>query len=102
MDKANADVDEATVTVTDMTWAYATQTCTYGGSAGTLGCHATGSPTDWLGSTAQGCTDCHTDTTTTEVNPSSGLHAASRIAGNAHTDGFDTDAGNGWDPGGYL
>ena len=29
VNKANAAVDEATVTVTDMTWAYATQTCTY-------------------------------------------------------------------------
>jgi predicted CxxxxCH...CXXCH cytochrome family protein len=86
-DGANAIAGEGEVTITDMTWS--SQTCSYVGSSGVLGCHATGSPTGWTIPGAQGCTDCHTDTSTSEVNPTSGLHAASRIAGNAHTDGMD-------------
>ena len=38
-----------------------------------LGCHATGDPASWAGG-AQSCTQCHTDTTTPAVNPTSGLH----------------------------
>jgi len=63
----------------------ANNTCSGGNG---LGCHATGAP-DWdvaFASTA--CLNCHTDTTTSAVNPTTGLHAGPlTISGNPH-DGF--------------
>jgi hypothetical protein len=39
-----------------------------------LGCHASGAP-DWdLATSSDDCTECHTDTATPAVNPTSGLH----------------------------
>ena len=96
LDKAVAALDEATVTRTATTYSYGAadaggvnNRCT-GGIA--LGCHATGTP-DWdvaIGATA--CTACHTDTTTSSVNPVSGLHgltAGSMLTGNPHDGSFD-------------
>ncbi|MDT8441870.1 MAG: CxxxxCH/CxxCH domain-containing protein [Desulfuromonadales bacterium] len=71
---AMAVADEAEVLRISMTFDDGLNTCS--GSGVGLGCHATGTP-DWdvafpVGNGA--CLECHTDTTTASVNPTSGLH----------------------------
>jgi predicted CxxxxCH...CXXCH cytochrome family protein len=80
------DVVRSGMTYTDA------NTCS-GGIA--LGCHATGTP-DWdivIPNTNAGCLECHTDTNTTSVNPTSGIHdnspAGPTVTGNAHDGSFD-------------
>jgi predicted CxxxxCH...CXXCH cytochrome family protein len=78
---ANAASGEATVAMAAMS--FATPNCTTATYA--LGCHATGDPTDWPGAAAQDCTACHSDTTTTQVNPTSGLHGiVPKVSGQQH------------------
>jgi predicted CxxxxCH...CXXCH cytochrome family protein len=63
--------NNAAVTRTDMLYTQGPDTCS--GGIG-LGCHATGVPS-WGDTVGLACLDCHTNTTTTEVNPTTGLHA---------------------------
>lgn len=82
------------VAVTDYTFENTGNTCGTATNNG-LGCHATGTP-DWdvaFASTA--CTNCHTNTTNTLVNPTSGLHGAgltatNSVTGQNHDDSFGT------------
>ena len=67
---ANPVRDNALVQRTGMTFNDPNNTCS-GGIV--LGCHATGTP-DWDVAGPLACTACHTNNTTTTVNPSSGLH----------------------------
>jgi predicted CxxxxCH...CXXCH cytochrome family protein len=92
---AVASTGEATVGFADVDFAWADPGCTYTAGNGVPGCHATGSPADWAGG-APACTDCHTDTTTAAVNPTSGLHgttAGNMISGNPHDGSFASTAG---------
>lgn len=61
-----------------------------------LGCHATGTP-DWdviIPNDATGCIQCHTDTTTSAVNPTSSLHAVvPTVSGKQHSTGFTYNGG---------
>jgi predicted CxxxxCH...CXXCH cytochrome family protein len=99
IDGSNADPGEASVlfthadAVTDYTYNSSERSC-YSPTNNGLGCHATAGsagaadPTrpDWdvaFASTA--CTNCHTNTTTTAVNPTSGLHGVTpSVTGQRH------------------
>ncbi len=92
---AEALQDEATVTRNSMTFDDVNNTCS--GGIG-LGCHATGTP-DWdvaIPNDGTGCLDCHTDTTTSTVNPTSGLHdnsVAPITSGVSHDGAFTYNGG---------
>ncbi|GEM_PF-1329073 len=88
---AAAVQDEAAVVRSGMTFDDNLNTCS--GGIG-LGCHATGTP-DWdVTIPATGCTQCHTDTTTSAVNPTSALHSATpTVTGKKHSTGFTYNAG---------
>lgn len=70
--KANAVQNEAGVSRALVTWDDNANTCTNNGGGLALGCHASGTP-DW-DVTITSCIICHTDETTSAVNPTSGLH----------------------------
>lgn len=70
--KANALQNEAGVTRALVTWDDNANTCANNGGGLALGCHASGTP-DW-DNTITTCIICHTDETTSAVNPTSGLH----------------------------
>ena len=57
------------------------------GGDGVLGCHATGNA-DWgTPASADACIECHTNNTTTEVNPTTGLHNSATppsVSGKVH------------------
>ena len=76
--------------MTDYTYNSTQHTCSAATNSG-LGCHATGAP-DWdLTFLSTACTNCHTDTTTAAVNPTSGLHKAGTLTSSTpHDDSFAT------------
>ena len=90
-----ADVVRAGLTFSDGAndGAGANNTCS--GGIG-LGCHATGAP-DWeVAFVSSACLNCHTDKTTTAVNPTSGLHGAvPRLSTNTHDEDWDADGADG-------
>jgi predicted CxxxxCH...CXXCH cytochrome family protein len=89
-DGANASAGEPTVTMTDMD--FGTPTCSPS-VAYALGCHATGSP-DWgVATTADECVECHTNTTQTEVNPTTGLHNLATVGLTDHDSGITGGSG---------
>ncbi|MDF1581491.1 MAG: CxxxxCH/CxxCH domain-containing protein, partial [Desulfuromonadales bacterium] len=108
-DKATALQDEATLAwtdasaVTDYTFDDTGNTC-YSATNNGLGCHATAGAAgaadatrpDWdvaFASTA--CTNCHTNTTNTLVNPTSGLHGVvPSVSAEQHDDNFAGGAGS--------
>lgn len=96
-DKANAVQDEAAISFTgstSYTWTDASNTCSAGTNNG-LGCHATGAPVWGTAFASTDCITCHTNTTNTLVNPTSGLHGAgltatNSVTGQNHDDSFGT------------
>ncbi|MDT8422430.1 MAG: CxxxxCH/CxxCH domain-containing protein, partial [Desulfuromonadales bacterium] len=96
-DRGNATQEEATVDFTLATTKYAswndgTNSCGTATANSGLGCHATGSPT-W-GGAALACIDCHTDKSSSAVNPTSGLHSATPlVSGIQHNESFLYNSG---------
>ena len=96
-DRGNAIQDEATVDFTLATTKYASwndtsNSCGVATANSGLGCHASGAPT-WGGS-ALGCIACHTDKSTSAVNPTSGLHSvAPLVSGVQHDESFLYNSG---------
>lgn len=93
--RAQALQDEATVDFSSQTTKYTidgANTCSNTANNG-LGCHATGSPT-WGTIGPLACTACHTNKTTSAVNPISGLHSVTPlVSGKQHDESFTYNAG---------
>ncbi len=92
-DGAIAEQDEAGMDWTHVS-SYTDYTLAVDNSCGSatnngLGCHATGTP-DWdLAFDGSTCTPCHTDTATSAVNPTSGLHGTTNLL--KHNGSFNTN-----------
>lgn len=93
--RAQALQNEATVDFASQTTKYtidAGNTCTSTANNG-LGCHATGAPT-WGTAGPLACVACHTNKTTSAVNPTSGLHSVTPlVSGKQHDESFTYNAG---------